>query len=167
MISVFLMNLGTGDGAWVNLPMDSEELSSFIRTNKISTRINEEYIIADYENEDFPITITEYTSVWELNEMAEEFFNLEDYEQEVIKAYMECCSSSFSEVKTLIEDHDDLFLVSDIEDAYDLGHYLIEDTLAMIKNLDTIVRYFDYEAFGRDCLLEGNMYLTSFGCLFC
>ncbi len=167
MISVFLMNLGTGDGAWVNLPMDSEELSSFIRTNRISTRINEEYIIADYENEDFPITITEYTSVWELNKMAEEFFNLEDYEQEVIKAYMECCSSSFSEVKTLIEDHDDLYLVSDIEDTYDLGQYLIEDTLAMIKNLDTIVRYFDYEAFGRDCLLEGNMYLTSFGCLFC
>lgn len=167
MISVFLMNLGTNAGAWVNLPMDSGELSSFIRTNRISTPIHEEYIIADYENEDFPITISEYTSVWELNEMAEDFFNLDEDEQEVIRAYMESCSSSFSEVKTLIEDHDDLFLVSDIEDAYDLGHYLIEDTLAMIKNLDTIVRYFDYEAFGRDCLLEGNMHLTSFGCLFC
>lgn len=167
MISVFLMNLGTGNGAWVDLPMDNKELSSFIRTNRISTPINEEYIITDYENEDFPITITEYTSVWELNKMAEEFFKLEDYEQEVIKAYMECCSSSFSEVKALIEDHEDLYLVSDIEDTYDLGMYLIEDTLAMIKNLDTIVRYFDYEAFGRDCLLGGNMYLTSFGCLFC
>lgn len=166
MISVFLMNLGTNAGAWVNLPMDSEELSSFIRTNRISTPINEEYIIADYENEDFPITISEYTSVWELNEMAEDFFNLDEGEQEAIRAYMESCSSSFSEIKALIEDHDDLYFVPDIKNIYDLGHFLIEDTLAMIKNLDTIVRYFDYEAFGRDCLLEGNMHLTSLGCLF-
>lgn len=167
MISVYLMNLGTNDGAWIDLPVDRRELSTFIRTNRISTPSNEEYIIADYENEDFPISVTEYTSVWELNDMAESFFNLEEYEQEVIKAYMECCSSSFDEVKSLIEDHEDLYLVSDIEDTYDLGMYLIEDTLAMIKNLDTIVRYFDYEAFGQDCLLNGNMYLTSFGCLFC
>ena len=80
MISVFLMNLGTNDGAWIDLPVDRKELSAFIRTNRISTPINEEYIIADFENEDFPISICEYTSVWELNEIAEEFFNLEDYE---------------------------------------------------------------------------------------
>ena len=167
MISIYLMNLGTGNGGWIDLPADRKELSDFIRTNRISTPIDEEYIIADYENEDFPISISEYTSVWELNDMATDFFNLEEYEQEVIKAYMECCSSSFAEIKALIEDHEDFYLVSDIEDTYDLGHYLIEDTLAMIKNLDTIVRYFDYQAFGRDCLLEGNMHLTSYGCLFC
>lgn len=167
MISVYLMNLATSNGGWIDLPADRKELSSFIRSNRISTPINEEYIIADFENEDFPISICEYTSVWELNEIAEEFFNLEDYEQEVIKAYMESCSSSFGEVKELIEDHDDFFLVSDIQDAYDLGYYLMEDTLSMIKNFDTVVRYFNYEAFGRDCLLEGNMYLTSYGCLFC
>ena len=104
MISVYLMNLGTGNGGWIDLPVDRKELSSFIRTNRISTPIDEEYIIADYENEDFPISISEYTSVWELNDMAEDFFNLEEYEQEVIKAYMECCSSSFAEVKALIDD---------------------------------------------------------------
>lgn len=167
MISVFLMNLGTCNGEWVNLPMDKEELSAFIRIHQISTPLDEEYIIADFENEDFPVSISEYSSVWELNELADMFFALEEYEQELIKAYMECCNSSVSDVRAIMEDHDDLCLISDIEDEYDLGYYLIEDTLAMIKNLDTIVRYFDYQAFGRDCLLEGNMHLTSYGCLFC
>ena len=167
MISVYLENLATYNGAWVNLPMEEKELKHFIRNHRIATPIHEEYIITAYENEDFPISISEYTSVFELNEIVEEFYSLEDYEQELIKAYMECCSSSMGEVRELIQDHDNLYLMEDIEDEYDLGYYLIDDTLAMIKNLDTIVRYFDYEAFGRDCLLEGNIYLTSFGCLFC
>lgn len=167
MISVFLMNLGTYNGEWVNLPMEEKELKDFIRSHHISTPIYEEFIIADFENEDFPVSINEYSSVWELNELADMFFALEEYEQELVKAYMECCNSSVSDVRAIMEDHDNLCLIGDIEDEYDLGYYLIDDTLAMIKNLDTIVRYFDYEAFGRDCLLEGNIYLTSYGCLFC
>lgn len=165
MLNVFLMNLGTGEGQWLNhLPLNDEEILSFIVDNEISTHLNEEYIIADYETEDFSISINEYSSIWELNQALNLYLELDTEQQLMVQAYMEFHSNSINGFFEALEMLDQIGFDSSIEDYSDLGYLLAE---GLFSQKDSVIeRYFDYEAYGRDYCLSGYADITSFGCLF-
>ena len=165
MVNLFLMNLGTNEGAWLNsLPLDEEEISSFIRKHRISTPLDEEFIIADYESDDCPLTINEYSNVWQINQALMEFAELDEEQQLLVKAYMENHSGSIDGFYEALEVMDSIGFDSSIEDYTDLGYFLTE---GLFDSKDSILStYFDYEAYGRDYCWSGYADITSYGCLF-
>lgn len=55
-------------------------------------------------------------------------------------------------------------LLYGIEDDEALGYYFAEE-VDCLEIPENIRNYFDYEAYGRDIRLSGNITYTSFGCL--
>ena len=165
MVNTFLMNLSTNEGKWLNdLPLEEEDITSFIRENRISTPLNEEFIIADYETDDCPLTINEYSNVWQINEVLTEFLELDEEQQLLVKAYMEYHSESIDGFYEALEVMDNIYFDSSIQSYYDLGCHLTE---GLFDSKDSIFStYFDYEAYGRDYCWSGYADITSYGCLF-
>ena len=91
--------------------------------------------------------------------------NLSEADEEKLGAILECESCrSISDVAELIEQLDSYDLLCGIEDDEALGYYFA-DELCCLEIPENIKFYFDYEAYGRDIRLEGNITYTSYGCL--
>ena len=159
---IFIANLGKYNegkliGEWINLPFTEREMEELL--DKIG--INEEYeevFISDYENE-FGYTVNEYDNLDELNEIAHKLDNLTIDEEEKIKAGLELWS--FDEVYNYL---DDMVLLKDVNNYYDLGYYWIEESGCYnLDNLGMLRNYINYEAFGRDIDLESQGGFTSYG----
>ena len=159
---IFIANLGKYNegkliGEWINLPFTEREMEELL--DKIG--INEEYeevFISDYENE-FGYTVNEYDNLDELNEIAHKLDNLTIDEEEKIKAGLELWS--FDEVYNYL---DDIVLLKDVNNYYDLGYYWIEESGCYnLDNLGMLRNYINYEAFGRDIDLESQGGFTSYG----
>ena len=159
---IFIANLGKYNegkliGEWINLPFTEREKEELL--DKIG--INEEYeevFISDYENE-FGYTVNEYDNLDELNEIAHKLDNLTIDEEEKIKAGLELWS--FDEIYNYL---DDIVLLKDVNNYYDLGYYWIEESGCYnLDNLGMLRNYINYEAFGRDIRLETDGGFTSYG----
>ena len=159
---IFIANLGKYNegkliGEWINLPFTEREMEELL--DKIG--INEEYeevFISDYENE-FGYTVNEYDNLDELNEIAHKLDNLTIDEEEKIKAGLELWS--FDEVYNYL---DDIVLLKDVNNYYDLGYYWIEESGCYnLDNLGMLRNYINYEAFGRNIDLESQGGFTSYG----
>lgn len=170
-MSIYLTNLGKYNegyliGKWVKLPVAADKLDEVLEEIGINEEY-EEYFITDYET-DFDgmrDVIGEYTSVVALNELAELIENLSEADEEKLGAILECESCrSISGVAELIEQLDNYDLLCGIEDDEALGYYFA-DELCCLEISENIKSYFDYEAYGRDIRLEGNITYTSYGCL--
>ena len=159
---IFIANLGKYNegkliGEWINLPFTEREMEELL--DRIG--INEEYeevFITDYENE-FGYTVNEYDNLDELNEIAHKLDNLTIDEEEKIKAGLELWS--FDEIYNYL---DDIVLLKDVNNYYDLGYYWIEESGCYnLDNLGMLRNYINYEAFGRDIDLESQGGFTSYG----
>ena len=167
-ISIYLTNLGKYNegclmGEWVKLPVDKDKLQDVLARIGINERY-EEYFISDYETLFSNLHISEYSSIQELNELAEKIDGLADCDYEKLGAVLECESSmSIVEILEIIDDLDNFDLLADVEDDEALGEYYA-DVGCIFHNIpDSIQRYFDFEAYGRDIRLESNLCFTSYG----
>lgn len=167
-IKIFLTNLGRYNegilmGEWVKLPIDEEELEAV--TKRIGIRNGyEEYFITDYESSIANLEISEYTSVTEINELATRMDELNDWDYEKLCAVIEAESpTSVKAILALLAELDDFDLIPEIEDESSLGEFYAECSGIFTNLPDTIQRYFDYQAYGRDIHLEGNGVFTSYG----
>lgn len=165
-ISIYLTNLnrynnGVLCGEWVKLPIPEEELETVL--HRIGTE-NDEFFITDYETLLGNLHISEYASIDDLNEFAERVNGLADHDYEKLAAVLECESSmSIAEILEIIDDLDSFDLLADVEDDEALGEYYA-DVGCIFHNIpDSIQRYFDFEAYGRDIRLESNLCFTSYG----
>ena len=150
-------------GTWVKLPVPEEELESVLESIGVE---GHNYFITDYETLLPNLHIGEYTSIAELNELAEQIEGLADHDYEKLAAVLECESSmSLTEMLEVIEALDDFDLLTDITTEEELGDYYLEDIFCGIN--DTVLRYIDTQRLGRDIHLEsGNGTFTSYGYLY-
>ncbi|MFR2890386.1 MAG: antirestriction protein ArdA [Clostridium butyricum] len=154
MIKVFLesivaYNNGATKGRWITLPMTEDDLRDEIKDILDG---DEEYFITDWECEFF--SISQYDNISILNEKAEYLSEKEDYELAELKAICELVD--FDEAKDILE-KGNYFFIPDVSSETELGEYVIDEGLFGIDIPDSLKNYIDYEAIGRDWLMDYNL----------
>lgn len=160
----YLTNLGKYNegeliGKWVEFPTTHEEIQKALTDIGIDNKRYEEYFFTDYETDIDGLYehLPEYAGIDELNYLASRLEELSDYEREHFEAALvmgENCGS-VAELINLTENLDCYYYNSGVHDAYDLGHYWLEESGCYDKrNLLNLTSYFDYEKFGRNIMLE-------------
>ena len=169
MFRVFITNLGKYNegeliGKWLDLPCENieKELASIGVSDEPDENgiYYEEYFITDYEN-DYGYKVGEYDSLDDLNEIAEELENLDEYDKEVVNAFIE----NGSDVEEALDGlRDGNYMVfSNCNDMTDVVYQYIEETGLLNDVPETLRNYFDYEAYGRDMSFEGTFIFTDSG----
>lgn len=109
---------------------------------------SEEWFVSDYEES--PIS-DEYVSAEELTGWAR---LCDGYGLGLVDAIKEEYSDSLEDVTRILE-NGDYHLYYDVCDDKSLGYAIAEECYSDMLNSDNILaKYFNYEAFGRDCRLE-------------
>lgn len=167
-IQIFITNLGRYNegyllGEWIKLPIEQDALQNALDRIGIDEEY-EEYFITDFESIFSNLYINEYASISDLNTLAERIDGLADYDLEKLAAVLECeGNTGITDVIELIDDLDSFDLLEDIDSDYAIGEYFAEECCLLYGLPETVTRYFDYEAFGRDIRLDSNCCVTSYG----
>ena len=167
-IRIFVTNLskyvaGVLVGEYVELPIPWDKFQAVLNRIGIDGE-HEEYFISDCECLFSNLHIGEFSSITELNELAERIDGLTDYDYYKLGAVLECESNiSIAEILKIIDDLDMFDLLDDVHDDETLGEYYADCGCIFTGIPDHIQRYFDYEAYGRDIRLERDCCLTSYG----
>lgn len=156
MLNIFLTNLGKYNegeliGDWVELPISDEELKEFKKKIGIN-HYYEEMFITDYEC-DFGLEVKEYDSLDKLNKIVETYNEMNEYEQKVLNAALQLYD--FDEALQKVESGD-WTIYEGCDDMTDVAYEVVEECGYLNDVPDTIARYFDYEAFGRDLNFESQ-----------
>lgn len=169
MFRVFITNLGKYNegeliGKWLDLPCDDieEELSSIGVSDEPAENgiYYEEYFITDYEN-DYGYRVGEYDSLEELNEIAEELEDLDEYDKEIINAFIE----NGSDIEEALDGlRDEKYMIfSNCSDMTDVAEQYAEEIGLLDRIPEDLRFYFDFEAYGRDMEMEGTFIFTDSG----
>ncbi len=170
-MKIYITNLGKYVegyliGKWVQLPVDEEALQKVLEAIGIDDYY-EEIFISDYETEIVGVgnSIGEYSSLVELNKLAERLEDLCQSDADKLEAVLEYTSCrGVTELLELIDELDSFELLPNVDDDEDLGYYYA-DECCCIDIPEHIRTYFDYEAYGRDIRLESSLIYTSYGCV--
>lgn len=168
-IAIYLTNLGRYNegmlmGEWVKLPIPKDKLQEVLTRIGIDGQQYEEYFVSDYESLFSNLHIPEYSSIQELNELAEKIGGLADCDYDKLGAVLDSESCmTVSEILGIIDDLDSFDLLADVEDDETLGEYYAEVGCIFHGIPDSIQRYFDFSSYGRDIRLEANLCYTSYG----
>jgi antirestriction protein len=144
---------------WLDLPFTDDELQAALNEIGINEEY-EEYFISDYDSEIEGLTIGEYDNIEELNNLIEEYENLDEWDREKVSAIIEAESIALREAIDYI---DDVNVYSDIHNDYDLGYYWVNESGTYeIKAMGNLANYIDYESLGRDIRLdESGSYIAN------
>jgi antirestriction protein len=150
-IKVYVANLGKGE--WFTLPVDFEEVKEAIGLNEQY----KEYAIHDYEAPK-GISINEYTSLDELNGLAERIGALNSYEQDDLKLILESghCSETVEALDIL--SNGGYRIWHDCNSMDDVAYEWVQELGYLDQMPENLRYYFDYEKFGRDLAIEGSYY---------
>lgn len=160
-MKIYLTNLGKYNegeliGEWVELPVSQEELQKVFERIGISEEY-EEYFITDYECDFYEVG--EYENLDTLNEIAERIEELDEEESKVVKALMSELGYTLDEAIDKVNSGD-YSIYSDCNDMTDVAYAVVEECDYLRNVPETVARYFDYEAFGRDLGIEGTFIFT-------
>lgn len=167
MIKIYVANLGKyveGSlvGKWLSLPCDMEEFTEvFLPSIEIDNIRYEEYAVHDVDCDIEGLEIGEYTSIEKLNEIAEAYEGLNESQQNVVSAVLEWEGSA--DIIDIIDNIDDYYLNSEVEDDKSYGEYIIENNSPFCELPSDITQYLDEEAIGRDYYLNGDCHYSSHG----
>lgn len=164
MMNIYLTNLGKYNegklvGEWVQLPISDEELQEVFKRIGINEKY-EEYFITDYECDFYEIG--EYESINTLNEMAKKLDNLDEEQEQVVKVLMSECGYDLDDAIEKAESGD-YRIYADCNDMTDVAYAVVEECDYLRNVPETVARYFDYEAFGRDLGIEGSFHFLDNG----
>lgn len=158
-IKVALTNLGKyNEGelsyVWLDLPASDEELTKALEAIEVAPNSEyEEYFITDYEA---PFQIGEYESLTKLNEMAEEMDELSGEELSIIEAYMEEVNNDYEEAMETINGGE-YSIYHECSNMAEVAMAMVDEGLfGEFDERDTLHRYIDYDALGRDLNIEGT-----------
>jgi antirestriction protein len=154
-IRIFLTNLGKYNegelvGEWVDLPVT--DFDGVLERIGINDQY-EEYFITDYETNIPNLSIGEYDSLDELNNMASQIDSLDESQILIMSARL-YNGESFEDA---LAGCDDGSIYYDCYSDQDLGYEII-DQIGGTEQLDkdTLEMYFDYDGYGRDIRLNGS-----------
>lgn len=158
-VRVYLTNLGKYVegyliGEWVDVTTDTDWNDEL---NKIGVKANsnyEEYFITDFET-NIDMKIEEYTSISELEKIAEQIEELNNtVDSDIFNAILDC-SSDFEEAYNIAINGDYTYF-DNVSDDSDLGHALIDEGYLFSGLDEKIKMYLDYESIGRDYVINVN-----------
>ena len=167
-MSIYLTNLGEYVegcliGQWVQLPIPQERLQEVLTQIGIGDG-HKEYFITDSETDILDISIDEYASIDELNELAAKIEELADFDYTKLAAVLEWESPlAVAGVIEIIENLDSYDLLPDVEDDEALGEYFGVECGVFDVIPEHLRYYIDYKRYGRDIRLELDMCFTSYG----
>ena len=151
-------NRGEFEAEWISLPTSFENLQDIVmrHTNGGKT----DYAIYDYMT-DLAVEIDKDTDVFKLNELVERLCSLEEWELEVVEAYLEATGGTLGEAVSCVETGD--YSIYDAEDEEELGYYIVRMGLFDVEVPESLECYLDYEAIGRDfALLSSGIFCGGF-----
>lgn len=172
-ISIYLTNLGKYNegelvGEWLELPASDEEIAETLERIGISDepdengRFYEEYFITDYETEVDGLKIGEYDNIDELNALAEAVEGNEQTAAALI--YF-----GYNTAEEIGDHIDDVMYITTPEGAesedFAVGYYYAEEC-GCLEIPENLKNYFDYEAYGRDIMLDGSFYIANDGAIY-
>lgn len=161
-----LYNEGKLVGEWIEFPIDEEEFEEVKKRIHID-EMHEEYFFTDYECEDLSnfkaSLIGENSSIDHLNDIGERMDNAEDY---LLDAAL-YLYNDIEEALDMVENDrisywgdDNLF--SDDDTRIGINYVNSLGSVSEI-GIETLSRYFDYEAFGRDLRIGDGFFVTDDG----
>lgn len=163
-VKVWVGNLGKYNegnlvGRWIELPIDEDDLEKVLESIGIDNEEYEEIFIADYDIHFDSKELGEYTSIERLNEIAERYNDLEEYEKEVFNEI----STDFKldEAFDIVEDGD-YMIYSNCDDMGDVAMQYVEETGLLNNVPGDLVDYFDYQSYGRDMEINGYYIRSSY-----
>ena len=172
-LEVFVTNLskyveGVLVGEWLSLPTDRETLMGVF--NRIGLGTGDEYFITEYNSSLQSISncLGEHENINELNYLAGKIQELsQNGDLEKFSAALELGeeTGSAKELINLAEHMDTYSLYPDITTEAEYGQYLVKEchALPILDNHPEIEMYFDFEAFGRDTVINESGTFTEAG----
>ena len=168
-ISAFITNLGNYNagalvGQWVPFPTTAEELQRVFSAIGIGKPDAcgvpyEEWFVTAYESRvrGLSSALGEFVNLDELNYLAVKLNSMEQSELEEFEAALEMDDhcGSLQELINLTDNLDCYDFMLDISDEEALGRYYLLE-VGSIKVPDELIDYIDYEALGRDAVINEN-----------
>ena len=149
-------NAGRLNGEWIEFPIYEDELEEVLE--RIGCADGTEFFFTDWESDILsPSDLGEYITPEEVNEICEK---LEAWDEDALNAALDVFGIDY----ILNASPDDFFFAPGIDTDEELGYYYADACFIFEGNKsDTLKRYFDYEAYGRDIRLETNGDFTAYG----
>ena len=167
MIEICLTNLGKyNEGKLIYsrlvLPATTEDIqAAYDEIGLADGTMYEEAFISDYETDINGLSISEYASLDDLNELAEELENFDEYELEAFGAMLEYGYATDGALKK-VQDGDYMYYSGCCSMAEVAEQYA--DETGLLANIpDDLRYYFDFEAYGRDMEINGSFVETESG----
>ena len=158
MINVYITNLGKYNeghliGKWLELPASDEEIEKVLKEIGIDGVIYEEYFFTDWEVIE-GIEINEYSSLQELNEIAETLESLNEEDLKICQCLMKNENCSLDEAMEKKEERIIINLEKDttMDEYSNLAYSYIDEIYGDVNKLskETLARYFDFKRFGHE-----------------
>ena len=159
ILRVFVTNLGKYNegelcGEWLDLPATDDEIEELMERIGIDGEEYEEFFITDYES-DYGIECGEYDNLDDLNALAENLGELDDYQLDIIEALV---TEGGYDVEKALDKVDDVRVYADCYDMGDVAEQFCDECGILAEIPEHLRYYFDFEAYGRDMELEGEFY---------
>lgn len=167
MIEICLTNLGKyNEGELIYsrlvLPATTEEIqTAYDEIGVADNTMYEEAFISDYETDVNGLSISEYASIDDLNELAEELENFNEYELEALGAMLDAGLDTDEAIQKV---QDNEYMI--YEGCYSMAEVAERycDETGILSSIPEGLRYyFDFEAYGRDMGIEGHFIETDSG----
>lgn len=137
-------------GEWVELPLNEEELQETLDRIKglHPAESDAEFMIQDFET-DLSIKIGESDNIYELNELAQKNENWTDEQKEVFGCMVNDWGEDIEDASEKVEDCEYWYIEGNTDKELAQNYV---DELGGLDCLDreTLEKYFDFEAFGRE-----------------
>lgn len=167
MIEICLTNLGKyNEGELIYsrlvLPATTEEIcAAYDEIGVADGTMYEEAFISDYETDINGLSISEYASIDDLNELAEELEDFDEYELEAFGAMLDYGYAT-DEALQKVQDGEYMFYDGCCSMA-EVAEQYADETGLLNSIPDDLRCYFDFEAFGRDMDNNGHFIETDSG----
>lgn len=173
-LEAYISNLGkytehTPAGEWVRFPTTAENMKAVFDRIGIDGKNYEEWHITEYRS-DFPgLTrhLSEFESLDELNYLGKLLEMQRDSDRDIFTAAVTHgeYASSVKDLINLAQNLDCYWLYPTVQSEEDYGYYLIDELDAM-ELPEAAKKYFDYEAYGRDSIINEGGELTKQGYIY-
>lgn len=160
-----LYNQGKLVGEWIEFPIDEEELNEVKKRIQIDEN-HEEYFFTDYECDDLSnfraSEISEHCGIDDLNNYGEKMIDADDKLLDAALVY-----HNLEEALEMVEDDRILYWGNGCNYGSDdekIGHAFVDSCGSpQYLGIETLIKYFDYESFGRDLRDGDGFFVTEDG----
>ena len=147
-MKIYVENLRNGNGDWIELPVDIENLMDNLGAEHLS-----ELDVMDYEAN---FKLDNYRDINSINELAEILDDMDNTEKQIAENLIE--EGIIVEWEDLVDAVHDVIIYSGCEDMEDVAIRIMEEDRAFDGTDERIERYFNYKSYGEDLSITGTYF---------